>query len=314
MDDQNINIRRPYFKKDKYGRIIDNNFQQLGDVFVTSSIGDFYSNYLSLLLSMTPEQHALFYSGSLPYSKFDTTNLSSSEVERLRALVSESRENKVLRNDNTSQEHPIIPNGSFYRQGEQVIFGNEIKLANGVFFYIQDGKARRCETPNVFLSLFQSVTNLNPYKKEVLEDNVPYIGVGGLPEGKIITLADLGSENYKDESDNTPVSSDCQEYSVSALFTTLTFEYLDCNRVRQQKTTSTSININAIPESIKFIRGNGLISPVIIIPTGSISIPPLSPSIITGSNNNPGNNLQDTIDTSKETETWVLGLEPPPTL
>jgi hypothetical protein len=200
MDNQNINIRRPYFKKDKYGRIIDNSFQQLGDVFVTSSIGDFYSNYLSLLLSMTPEQHALFYSGSLPYSGSDKTNLSANEVERLKALVSESRENKILRNDNTQQEHPIVPNGSFYRRGGQVIDKDKVSLKNGIFFYVQDGKARLCETPNVFLSLFQSITNLNPYDKEVIKDNVPVIGTSGLPEGKIITLADLGEEKYDNPS------------------------------------------------------------------------------------------------------------------
>jgi hypothetical protein len=269
MDNQNINIRRPYFKKDKYGRIIDNNFQQLGDVFVTSSIGDFYSNYLSLLLSMTPEQHALFYSGSLPYSGSDKTNLSANEVERLKALVSESRENKILRNDNTQQEHPIVPNGSFYRTGGSLIDGDRVRLANGVFYYIQDGKARRCETPNVFLSLFQSVTNLNPYKKDVLKDNVPYTNIYDfLPQGKIITLADLGAENYEDEANDTPVDvpgfspSDCQEYSVSALFTALTFEYIDCNRLPQQKTISTSINVKAVPNSIKFIRGNGSVFPV----------------------------------------------------
>jgi hypothetical protein len=273
MSDQNINIRRPYFKKDKYGRIIDNSFQQPGDVFVTSSVSDFYSNYLSLLLSMTPEQHALFYSGSLPYSGSDTTNPSSNEVERLRALVSESLENKELRNNNTPQENPVVPNGSFYRRGGALIDGDKVRLKNGIFYYIQDGKVRQFDSPGTFLSLFRSITSLNPYKKEVLKDNVPYIEnanfINSFPQGKIITKDDLGAENYEDESDSTPVDipgffppSDCQEYSVSALFTALTFEYIDCNGLPQQKTTTTSINIKAIPGSIKFTRGNGSVFPV----------------------------------------------------
>jgi hypothetical protein len=274
MSNQNINIRRPYFKKDKYGRIIDNSFQQPGDVFVTSSIGDFYSNYLSLLLSMTPEQHALFYNGSLPYSKFDTTNLSSSEIERLKALISESRENKVLKNNNTPQENPIVPNGSFYRRGEALINNDKVSLAGGIFFYIQDGKARRCETPNVFLNLFTSITNLNPYKKEVLKDNVPYIGAGGLPDGKIITLADLGAENYNN-TEEEPASppniwgfelSSCQKYSVGAYgSTTYTIGYKDCNDTAQQITVTIEGGpkiIYARPDSITFINGSGIAIPL----------------------------------------------------
>jgi hypothetical protein len=278
MSNQNINIRRPYFKKDKYGRIIDNSFQQPGDVFVTSSIGDFYSNYLSLLLSMTPEQHALFYNGSLPYSKFDTTNLSSSEIERLKALISESRENKVLKNNNTPQENPIVPNGSFYRRGEALINKDKVSLAGGIFFYIQDGKARLCENPNVFLNLFTSITNLNPYKKEVLKDNVPVIGAGGLPEGKIITLADLGAENYNNiEEEPTSTQniwgfelSSCQKYSVGAFGSSFggpfyTISYKDCNDTPQQITVTLEGGpkiIYARPDSIVVIEGGGATIPL----------------------------------------------------
>lgn len=198
MSNQNINIKRPYFKKDKYGQIIDNDFQQV-DIFSTGSIGDFYSNYLSLLLSMTPEQHNLFYRGSLPFVDLDKTRFSANEVERLKALVSESLENKELRNNNTSKEHPVIPNGSFFRRGGSLINGDKVQLKNGIFFYIQDGIARRCETPSVFLSLFQSVTNLNPYDKEVLKDNVPFDEgyLFNFPEGKIITSTDLGTNDLE---------------------------------------------------------------------------------------------------------------------
>jgi len=277
MSNQNINIRRPYFKKNKYGQIIDNSFQQPGDVFVTSSVGDFYSNYLSLLLSMTPEQHALFYSGSLPFVKLDQTNLSSSEVERLRALVSESLENKELRNNNTPQEHPVIPNGSFIRTGGQVIDKDKVRLKNGIFYYIQEGKARRCRTPAVFLSLFQSITSLDPYKKEVLENNVPFDKGSWLnffSKGKDITLEDLGAENYdSDSEDTTTTSSNCQKYSISTIISAYTFSYVDCRGTTQQTTVipNSPITIDARPNSIKSIIGNGIIIPVTSVSTGNTS-------------------------------------------
>lgn len=205
MSNQNINIRRPYFKRDKYGQVIDNSFQQPGDISVTGSVGDFYSNYLSLLLSMTPEQHALFYSGSIPFAELDQTNLSASEVERLRALVSESRENKEIKNDNTPRENPVVPNGSFFRRGGALIDGDKVRLRNGIFYYVQEGIVRKCESAEVFLSLFKSVTSLNPYNKDVLKDNVPYIEnnsfITFFPKGKDITKDDLGSESYETEQD-----------------------------------------------------------------------------------------------------------------
>jgi hypothetical protein len=70
---------------------------------------------------------------------------------------------------------------------------------------------------------------------------------------------------------------DCIEYSVSPLFTAVTFRYLDCNGTQRTQTTSTNIKVFAKRDSIVTTIGNA-----IILPSFDITIPTIPGEIPAG--------------------------------
>ena len=214
-----INIRRSYFGKNKYGEVIDNNFNQL-TYSLTGSVSDFVTNFSLNFLDLTPEQLSLFYTGSIDIANSASDSDYGNEVQRLEALITGAREEIANRKENTPTEHPVIPNGSFIRTTTPLISKDEIKLSKGTFYYVDDGEKRYIENPTVFVSLFTSKTKSNPrgrrtnafgdkdfvnLKSNVAVDTIGFLTNKQFPSGTIIRSFNLGSEGAGSQTDTSTV-------------------------------------------------------------------------------------------------------------
>lgn len=203
-----IDIKRSYFGKNKYGEVIDNNFNQLA-FSTTGSLSDFVTNFALNFLSFTPEQLSFFYSSSVDIALSASDSDYGNEVTRLEALISGAREELENRKENTPVEHPIVPNGSFIRTSTPLINKDEIKLSKGTFYYIDEGQKRYIIDPETFVSLFTSKTKTNPrgrrlnafgdkdfvnLKDNVAVDTIGFLTNGQFPSGTTIRSSNLGSE------------------------------------------------------------------------------------------------------------------------
>jgi len=212
-----INIRRSYFGKNKYGEVIDNNFNQLA-FSTTGSLSDFVTNFALNFLSFTPEQLSFFYSSSVEIALSASDSDYGNEVQRLEALISGARQELEDRKENTPVEHPIVPNGSFIRTSTPLITKDEIKLSKGTFYYIDDGKKRPIDNAETFVSLFTSKTKTNPRGRRLnafgdkdfvnLKDNVAVDTIGFLtnkqfPSGTEVRGYNLGSEGAGSQTANS---------------------------------------------------------------------------------------------------------------
>lgn len=203
-----IDIRRSYFGKNKYGEVINNDFNQLA-YSLTGSVSDFVTNFSLNFLDLTPEQLSLLYTGSIEIANSASDSDYGNEVQRLEALISGAREEIQNRKENTPVEHPVVPNGSFIRTTTPLINKDEIKLSKGTFYYIDDGKKRYIIDPETFVSLFTSKTKSNPrgrrtnafgdkdfvnLKNNVAVDTIGFLTNKQFPSGGTIRDYNLGSE------------------------------------------------------------------------------------------------------------------------
>jgi hypothetical protein len=209
-----INIRRSYFGKNKYGEVIDNNFNQL-TYSLTGSVSDFVTNFSLNFLDLTPVQLSLFYSGSVNIASSASDSDYIDEVKRLENLISGAREDIEIRKENTPVEHPVIPNDRFIRTTTPLINKDKIRLREGSFYFIREGEKRKIDNPETFINLFKSITKLNPYsrrenafgdkdfvnlKSNVAVDTIGFLTNGQFPTGKTIYSSTLGEEGAQNSS------------------------------------------------------------------------------------------------------------------
>lgn len=194
-----VNIKRSYFNENEYGKIIDNSFRELS-ISRTGSISDFVDNFLRELPNMPSEILDFFVSESENFtSSFD----SSTEVDRLNSMITSSLEEQALTKDADTNEHPIIPNGSFVRTTKSFSDnGRRVRLKDGKFYYIEGGFIRKIDSPTTFIQIFKAKTQLNPYDKQSFVDNVPMVEqsfIDIFPQGLDLTKDVLTKESFGDE-------------------------------------------------------------------------------------------------------------------
>jgi hypothetical protein len=188
-----IDIKRSYFNSDEYGRIIDNSFRELS-TSRTGSISNFIENFITELPFMPTGALDLFVSESKDLSSITDGQY---EVERLNSIINDSLERQERNQRNDANEHPIIPNGSFFRTGGQVIKDNKITLRKGIFYYVQEGYLRRIDSAETFIQLFKAKVNNTPYDKATFKNNVPYVDssfLSSFPQGVILDKTALSKE------------------------------------------------------------------------------------------------------------------------
>jgi len=209
-----IDIKRSYFGKNKYGEVIDNNFNQLA-YSLTGSVSDFVTNFSINFFDFTPEQLSYFYSGSVDIASSASDSDYIDEIERLENLISGAREDIEIRKENTPVEHPVIPNDRFIRTTTPLINKDKIRLREGSFYFIREGEKRKIDNPETFINLFKSITKLNPYgrrenafgdkdfvnlKENVAVDTIGFLTNGQFPTGKTIYSSTLGEEGVQNSS------------------------------------------------------------------------------------------------------------------
>jgi hypothetical protein len=212
--DKSLNIKRPYFKKRGYNQVIDNSFNTLKPAQTPESVSDFFQRFQDLLLFLSDEQLSQFFRGSLPFARSFKGSFSD-EVDRLNDLTGSLKEDEENRERGfESDEHPIIPNGTFLQH-----------YNNGTmsYYYMQRGLLRKFDKQSTFESLFKSITSLDPTKPDDLINNVPYVDyrdftrfyqssvenfnsdfngnvfISNFRRGKDITELSLGSETNEDD-------------------------------------------------------------------------------------------------------------------
>jgi hypothetical protein len=187
-----VNIKRPYFNSNEYGKVIDNSFREF-TFSKTGSISDFSTRFLQELPNMSPEVLDFFISGS---EEFSEETLFDFEILRLNEIATGSIESRTIPE---TKEHPIIPNGSFFREGDPVKkIGTKrvVRLKGRRFWYMQEGLLRYLQ-PGVFKELFKSITGKDPYNyKEIwaYTSEVKIDFLNSIPRGKDITVDSLGEE------------------------------------------------------------------------------------------------------------------------
>jgi hypothetical protein len=194
-----VNIKRPYFNSNEYGKVIDNSFREFTSS-KTGSISDFFTRFLQELPNMSPEVLDFFISGSEEFSDIETPF--DFEILRLNEIATGSVESRTMPE---TKEHPIIPNGSFFIVGGDAVrrrVGKDVvRLSGQNFWYIQNGKARYLQ-PGVFKELFKSTTGEDPYDTDSFKKYVSYASVtfiNSFPRGEAISQTSLGEETSENE-------------------------------------------------------------------------------------------------------------------
>ena len=190
-----VNIKRPYFNSNEYGKVIDNSFREF-NFPRTGSISDFTNKFLQELPNMPPEALDFFIRETFPF--LNTDEPIDFEIRRLNEIITGSLEEREIPQ---IKEHPIIPNGSFFRDKDPVKGGknDRVRLAGVKFWYMQDGVLRYLQ-PGVFKDLFKSITGKNPYDTKGTPEIWKYTSevrpnfLNSLPQGKDITAESLGEE------------------------------------------------------------------------------------------------------------------------
>jgi hypothetical protein len=191
-----INIKRPYFNSNEYGKVIDNSFREL-NFSKTGSISDFTNKFLQELPNMSPEVLDFFIRQTAPYLRTDKPT--DYEIRRLKETITGSLEAREIPQ---TKEHPIIPNGSFFRDKDPLNNGNKgkVRLKNIKFWYMQEGLLRYLQPGGVFEQLFKSITGKDPYDDKGTPEIWKYTSevkpnfLNSLPQGKDITADSLGEE------------------------------------------------------------------------------------------------------------------------
>jgi hypothetical protein len=142
---------------------------------------------------MSPEVLDFFISGS---EEFSEETLFDFEILRLNEIATGSVESRTIPE---TKEHPIIPNGSFFREGDPVkeVNGKRVvRLKGRRFWYMQEGLLRYLQ-PGVFKELFKSITGKDPYNYKDIwayTSEVKIDFLNSIPRGKDITVDSLGEE------------------------------------------------------------------------------------------------------------------------
>ena len=223
----NTSLKRPYFPKDKYSRVIDYNFKELVKSSSTDNVEDLIKEYKRLKNELPLEIQNLIYINSLLARGINPLEFNFEEIDRLNHELDEIESENDEQFFSEVKEHPHFRNGTFIKGNvytfgintSYLYFGGESETVNTnfqtelVYFYMQKGIKREIEDFALFRALYQSRNKEDPYNTEVIK-KIPYLSPGQLakiPSGAPIRYATFGAETkltninppegYKDRSD-----------------------------------------------------------------------------------------------------------------
>lgn len=194
-------IKRPYFGRQNYGRVVDNNFNQLVQTSDSSTkkIQDLIKEYNRLYDSLPPDIHEYI---ARTCAKALGTNIEQENIDKINELnhILDDLENQLNQDDTIDlQEHPNFPNGSFI-QGD-IIVKEKGKLNNKRgYWFMQRGHRRpigqNADDVDLFKFLFNIRAKKNPSNPNINQE-VPLLdknSIVGIPLAKPILRDEFGAE------------------------------------------------------------------------------------------------------------------------
>lgn len=195
-------IKRPYFGRQNYGRVVDNDFNQLVQTpdSSTKKIQDLIKEYNRLYDSLPADVHGYIARNC---AKALGTNIEQENIDRINALnhILDDLENQLNQDDTIDlQEHPNFPNGTFI-QGDIIVkeSGGKLKNKRG-YWYMQRGHRRpigqNADDVDLFKFLFNVRAKRNPSDPNI-EQEVPLLdknSIVGIPLAKPILRDEFGAE------------------------------------------------------------------------------------------------------------------------
>jgi hypothetical protein len=179
MSGINSSIRRPYFKKNDYSRVIDSNFNEFTRVRNTNNeIEELIREYRELFTQIPPEMHFEIarLSGRLlgidiEAEDFEKINELNTEIDELEAQLEQQ-------DFIDAPEHPHFRNGTFVKSGL-------------IYYYMQRGHRRAIQDYVLFELLFH-IVNKNRFFQGKVPD-VPLETINLIPLAIPITI-EVGKE------------------------------------------------------------------------------------------------------------------------
>ena len=248
MSTIDTSIRRPYFRKQEYPRVVDTGFNELTKTVSDTQVEDLINEYRKIANSLPPEIHADIVRDSGAALGIDVDEENFDEINRLNNLLDELESEEIQENIIDSREHPHFRNGTFIKgfkvkiPSGTIVSENDLKLeTEHTFYFMQQGHKREIEKISInnegISGFFKFLYRLRNKRRD-WNDAVPFCRsevLEKIPTAAPITYYGFGSETLLTDINVLP--SDYIDFSNrSAVFQ----KYKD--------------NKNAVPETLAIIQ------------------------------------------------------------
>jgi hypothetical protein len=207
MSTIDTSIRRPYFRKQEYPRVVDTGFNELTKTVSDTQVEDLINEYRKIANSLPPEIHADIARNSGAALGIDVDEENFDEINRLNDLLDQLESEEFQEQTVNLREHPHFRNGTFIKGFElkppsgPIVSENELKLEKEhTFYFMQQGYKRRIERieiGNEGINSFFKILYRLKNKRSDWNDAVPFCRsevLGKIPTAAPITYFGFGSE------------------------------------------------------------------------------------------------------------------------
>jgi hypothetical protein len=192
-------IKRPYFGRQNYGRVIDKDFNQLSQTqdSSTKKIQDLVKEYNRLYDSLPADIHKYIAKTCAKALGFNPDQANIDKINELNHIL-DDLENQLSQDDLIDvQQHPNFANGSFIRG--KIITSTGAKSKTG-YWFMQRGHRRPigklADDVDLFKFLFNVIAKKNPSDPNI-DSQVPLLTqdtLVGIPLAKPIIRDEFGAE------------------------------------------------------------------------------------------------------------------------
>jgi len=204
MSTIDTSIRRPYFRKQEYPRVVDTGFNELTKTVSDTQVEDLINEYRKIANSLPPEIHTDIARNSGAALGIDIDEEDFDEINRLNNLLDELESQDFQEQTINSREHPHFRNGTFIKGKKvklpsgQVFSENELELEKDfTYYFMQQGYKREIRDNTEDKPLFKFLYTIKNKRRD-WNNAVPACTIDTLE--KIPTAAPITNEIGKETS------------------------------------------------------------------------------------------------------------------
>jgi hypothetical protein len=152
MSTIDTSIRRPYFRKQEYPRVVDTGFNELTKTVSDTQVEDLINEYRKIANSLPPEIHGDIARNSGAALGIDVDEENFDEINRLNDLLDQLESEEFQEQTIGLREHPHFRNGTFIkgfkvkRPSGTIVSEDDLKLEKDhTFYFMQKGHKREIE-------------------------------------------------------------------------------------------------------------------------------------------------------------------------